>query len=267
MEDRIEKASDGRMFINGTEVVIRRQERLHLIDSLRGVAIIMMVFFHLFYSMKYLFGLELAWFSPPFSTVWQFIIASMFVGIAGFSSNLSHSNVGRALRLFSVAILITVVTWVASVDTPIKFGVIHCLAVCIFIYALVEPALKKVDPRILAVVALYMYYMTYSVQDGFLTLAPSVHVMLPESLYSTQFLFWLGFPHERFASGDYFPLMPYFFMFLFGAALGMIGSREGYASVLYKGRSGVLGFLGNHSLAVYLIHQPIIIGILFLITM
>lgn len=267
MEDRIEKASDGRMFINGTEVVIRRQERLHLIDSLRGVAIIMMVFFHLFYSMKYLFGLELAWFSPPFSTVWQFIIASMFVGIAGFSSNLSHSNVGRALRLFSVAILITVVTWVASVDTPIKFGVIHCLAVCIFIYALVEPALKKVDPRILAVVALYMYYMTYSVQDGFLTLAPSVHVMLPESLYSTQFLFWLGFPHERFASGDYFPLMPYFFIFLFGAALGMIGSREGYASVLYKGRSGVLGFLGNHSLAVYLIHQPIIIGILFLITM
>ena len=84
---------------------------------------------------------------------------------------------------------------------------------------------------------------------------------LPPVLYSTSFLFPLGFPDSNFFSSDYFPLLPYLFLFL----AGMFLARLPLPQAFYQQHSRSLSLLGKNSLWVYLLHQPVIYAVLWLI--
>jgi uncharacterized membrane protein len=84
-------------------------------------------------------------------------------------------------------------------------------------------------------------------------------VPLPRALYQIRGLAWLGIPGPGFASGDYYPVLPFLFMYLSGAALGKLWKRQGYPETARKLACPPLEFVGRHPLAFYIFHQPAIL--------
>lgn len=242
----------------------RRGERLVLLDELRGLAIVLMVAFHACYDIHFIFGYSLDWFAGPFGTAWERIVAWLFVGIAGSSAALSHNNMRRAAKLALVAALITLVTWLVRIDIPIWFGVIHCLALCTFLFALFGRALKGVPPCVGLSISLLIALVTSSIWEGQITLLPGLSISLPSELYTFDTLAFLGFPGPHFSSGDYFPLLPYLFVYLAGyfALRVALDKRSTPPRCFTTPHSAALSWLGRHSLPIYLIHQVALLAIL-----
>ena len=84
-------------------------------------------------------------------------------------------------------------------------------------------------------------------------------------LYRTNYFMPLGFFNSSFHSADYFPLLPHLFMFLTGTFVGVYATNGRFPAFTYRQRSKALCFLGRHALVIYIAHQPIIYGILWVI--
>ena len=84
---------------------------------------------------------------------------------------------------------------------------------------------------------------------------------LPERLYSTDLLAVVGFPSPSFWSTDYFPLLPWFFLYCAGYFLWGLVDQSDRAKQLLKPGLRPLSFLGRHSLLIYLIHQPALMAV------
>ena len=88
---------------------------------------------------------------------------------------------------------------------------------------------------------------------------------LPATLYRNLLTTYLGFPHRGFFSTDYFPLLPWFFLFVTGYFLHRVLDQRNLTQRLFaRGRVPVLNWMGNHSLIIYLLHQPILYGLCLL---
>lgn len=89
---------------------------------------------------------------------------------------------------------------------------------------------------------------------------------LPQELYATPWLSWLGFPGPGFVSGDYYPVLPYLLMYLAGASAGP-SLKDSFCS----GRVRDLGlrpleWLGRHALLIYAAHQPVLLVVASLVS-
>ena len=222
--------------------------RLVLLDEARGFTIISMVLFHAAYDAAYLYGYDLAWFQEPIiQNVWRCSISWVFLLLAGWMTAYSRSNVRRAVRYALCALLVFCATALASVDTAVTFGILFCMAASTAVYCVAEPLLQRVPPAIGLVLMLALFGITYAV---------------PHARYAVEGLAWLGFPSPAFSSGDYYPLLPYLFMYLAGAFCQRL-FRERYANeppaVMTASHCGPLAFIGRHSLEIYLVHQPLLI--------
>lgn len=244
-----------------------QKPRYALLDTVRGAAVVAMVLFHLVYDLVFIYGVDMAWFRGTVGEAWEVAVGWTFVCVAGCSASLSHNNGKRACKLGLVALAITAVTGVARIDTPIYFGVIHCLAACTAVVCLAKPALDRL-PRIPAALAcLVLAVATSSVRDGFVQLVPGVSLFdIPDVFYRWNELSFLGFPGPTFSSGDYFPLFPYLFVYLCGYfAFAELAARQACRRVLCMDPVAPLALLGRHSLGIYLVHQVVIIAVLALV--
>lgn len=234
--------------------------RIGAFDLVRGISVISMVAFHLCYDLKFIVGVEMAWFAPPLQDVWRCSISWVFLLVAGCMCTLSRDNLRRALEYGAVALAIWVVTSVAAVDTPISFGIIYCMAAC----TLVAWALQRVGalPRGYAAAALLFlaFIALLSLSEGTIGIGP-LALSLPKEMTSLEGLAWLGLPSPSFSSGDYYPLLPYLLIYLCGAALGARWKERGYPSWAIAANLAPLNFVGRHALLVYVIHQPVILGV------
>jgi hypothetical protein len=89
---------------------------------------------------------------------------------------------------------------------------------------------------------------------------------LPDWLYRNHLTAYLGFPHAGFFSTDYFPLLPWVFLFITGFYLFQITSEKGFNEKLFaRGQVPLLNLIGRNSLLVYLLHQPVLYGLGMLI--
>ena len=86
--------------------------------------------------------------------------------------------------------------------------------------------------------------------------------VLPEALYANDITALFGFPGPDFYSTDYFPLIPWFFLYVTGWFLYRIFERRGWLGIFSKPRVPVLGFVGRHTLPIYMAHQPVIYAVL-----
>lgn len=234
--------------------------RIGVFDVARGAAVVSMVLFHLCYDLRYIWGVDLAWFSNPLREVWRCSISWTFLFIAGCMCPLSRSNLRRAAQYGAVALGIWVVTSVAAVDTPISFGIIYCMAAC----TLVAWALSRAGalPRgpVAAVILIVAFILLLDLRHGTVGLG-GLTLEVPRSLYDSGLLAWLGLPGDGFTSGDYYPLLPYLMLYLAGAAMGTTWARRGYPAWAREARLGPLGLVGRHALAVYVVHQPVLLGV------
>lgn len=245
---------------------VKKSGRIHSMDELRGLAVVLMVVYHTFYTMGYIFGFQagldfISFFEPvePFG-------AMTFILISGISSNLSRSNIRRGAKLLLVAAAVTLVTALVTPQSAIYFGILHFLSIAMILFGLMRPLLNKVPLAVGLIVMGALYLLTYGIPKGMLGIPGVLSFSLPTALYSTEFLFPIGFRSTDFFSADYFPLLPHIFLFFFGSFLGRLAAAGKFPKWSYKKRVPALSFVGRHALIIYILHQPVIYGVFLLVT-
>jgi len=248
-----------------------------------------MVAFHACYDIVYLWDVRLGWFRSPLQDVWRASISWCFLLIAGIMCSYSRNNLKRALKYLFVAAAIWIATTLIAVDTPISYGIIYCMGFSsllawpleILFHDNRDARSTELDDRIsrakngpkskrLAIVAATLFLaflLTLDVPQGRLGLGifGGPYIELPSGLYTTEALNWLGFPGPSFASGDFYPPIPYSLLFLVGTTLGLITKLHGVPSILKKIHCTPLEWIGRHALEIYVVHQPIVLALLTLI--
>jgi uncharacterized membrane protein len=239
-------------------------ERFWEIDFLRGIAISLMVGYHLLFDLAYfeIYSTDLSTLPVLLSL---YPVRILFLSLVGISLTISYSRAQKILSkeqvllkflkrgasVFGFGLIITLVTWFYPHNGFIIFGVLHCIGLSIlFAYPLLRFRSLPLTLGILCII-LGIY------------LQVTVIVDFP-------WLLWLGLTPSQFYTLDYFPLLPWFGVVLLGVFLGthlyqnnkrMFSLHDYSSSVIIRGTC----FLGRHSLIIYLLHQLIIVGVLYLL--
>ncbi|MBQ3379946.1 MAG: DUF1624 domain-containing protein [Clostridia bacterium] len=224
-----------------------KKPRLLFIDALRGFSVISMIFYHLAFDI-YDFGIyPLGIGTPPFE-VWRMSIVTVFLTLSGISQNLSHSRLRRALITIAAAYVVTVATYFFDPHEYVVFGVLHCLGFSALIYAVFKKHIDRIPLAPFVFMAAFIILLVVKF--------PTV---------SVPHLYAFGLPDADFVSSDYYPLLPNVFLFLFGTSLTPYLLKEKPKSFLMRTHARPLDFVGRHALIIYLLHQPIMVGIITLI--
>ncbi len=232
------------------------KKRIWELDVFRGICILGVIAVHFVYDMVELYGL-VQWDYPAIFTFIRDWGGVLFLLLSGTCVTLGSRSVRRGLIVFGCGLVITAVTVgmyllkLQGKSIIIYFGVLHCLGLCMLLW----PLFRKfpwwallLSGSVLTALGLWL-----RVQPGL----------------DHHYLMILGLPWKDFASADYFPLLPYFGFFLLGAALGKTVYRRKESLFPKVNTTNVLirffSFCGKQSLWLYLLHQPILSGIFYLI--
>jgi uncharacterized membrane protein len=239
------------------------EARFWEIDLLRGVAILMMIGYHVPYDLDY-FGSYTVDVQSGFWFFFARAIATIFLLLVGISLTLSFSRAAklrktekrlytkylkRGLKIFSWGLVITFTTWFFLREGFVVFGILHLIGISII---LAYPVIKvRYGNLVLGIVFIALGIFINKVTVGF------------------PWLLWLGLTPARFYSVDYFPLLPWFGVVLIGIFLGNSLYPHYRRSFDLHDLSQFtfirwLCFLGQHSLLIYLVHQPVLIASLYL---
>mgnify|MGYP002410742637 FL=1 len=240
--------------------------RICLMDELRGFAVFCMIFYHGFYTFGYLFGNDVGIYFFRFFMPAEPFFAGMFLFISGVASNLTHSNLARGTRLLAVALGVTLVTWIFVPEDIITFGVLHFLSVCMILFGFLKPLADRYRFSWVPVVLCFaLYFLTRGVPRGYLGYGPGLGLALPQGLYVSAWLAPLGFPGPGFESSDYFPMLPWVFVFAAGTFVGKLAKAGRIPAFAYRPQVPPLSWFGRHALVLYLVHQPVIYGFCLLL--
>lgn len=237
--------------------------RYHLIDAIRAAAVISMILYHLYYDIFCLFGghPEYCLLTPIF--LWERSICMTFIIVSGISLNFSKHGYRRGLIVGVCAMIVTLVTYFFSPEEMIWFGVLHFLCFAMLLTTALRPLLDRMKPLIGMIVFFILFMLCYGIPKGHIGLFSIPLIRLPEALYQYRWLSFLGFLPEDFHTLDYFPILPWIFLYLFGYQLWRY-LREKQLDRFFCRRIPVLDFIGRHSLIIYMLHQPILYGICYL---
>lgn len=239
-------------------------QRAFELDALRGLAVLMMILHHLIFDLRYLLDLDVFAFQEKwwFDTLLRPVFLFIFLGVSGVCCSFSRSNARRGFRLSLVALLLTAVTmtvWrLGGPDIVIYFNILHLLAIGTLLYAGLDRAFGRKPERfyvvLLALAAIVLW--TGSILPGLPR--PQGYWLLPLGIL----------PAGSVNMGDYMPLLPWLGFFLIGAIIGKLA----YASCVSRFpntpasviRSVTpLTWIGRRALLVYVLHQPILLAVLF----
>jgi uncharacterized membrane protein len=241
----------------GTERSVAKEQRFWEVDAARGVAIVMMVVYHLTYDLDTFggYGNES---TSGFWTRFADATASAFLFLVGISLAISYSRAGagmglfgkylrRGLRIIAYGVVLTVVFLILGMGV-VAFGILHLIGVSII---LAYPLLK---------------YRIANLFLGFSIIAIGWYMRAQGVSSESPWLLPLGVVPENLSMPDYRPLLPWFGVVLLGLFVG---------NVLYRGGKRPAGIpreappvarplvpLGRNSLFIYLIHQPVLVALL-----
>ncbi len=227
------------------------RKRIDIIDASRGLAVILMVCHHALYDLVVFLGAPSWLFWNPVFDILHYFFAGLFIFLSGVSSRFSRSNIRRGIIVFALAILLTIVTSLPIVNEPIRFGVLHLLGFCMVFYGLTRKVWDKI-PRVIAPV-IYVFLIVGS--------ALAVN-LIP---INVSWLWMFGWVQSGFFSADYFPILPWLFVFLLGTWAGSYIVENKLPKWFYEKRVAILPAVGKKALLIYILHQPILYGIVMLI--
>ena len=239
--------------------------RIHMLDELRGLALLAMIVYHTLYDLGTMYGMNIGIGTDPWLIVFQRCICCTFILVSGVSARLSRNVARRGCVVFGAAVLLTLFTAVFMPDFQILFGVLHLLGLSMILFSFLRRLLRHGSPWVWFGIFLLLFLLTFELPQGYIGIPGVIRFVLPQSLYRSEYTFFLGLPHPSFWSADYFPLLPWFFLFLAGTALGRFAQDGRFPKFTYRLRVPPLAFLGRWSLLVYMLHQPVICGVLWLL--
>lgn len=243
----------------------KESKRFEEIDILRGLAIILMIIGHVVWDLHY-FGVYPM--NKAFYSTLSKIVPQIFFLVVGFSLIVSYNKrkmtpdlemqyykhlILRGLKIFGLGMVLTAFSFVIIPDRPVYFGVLHCIGVSIILSI---PLLK-----------FKRYSMAIAVPTTIIGYIISQQTFQNPNLI--QFILGMQ-PEKAFQyTVDYFPILPWFGVVILGIAIGNIlycgNQRRFRIPDLSKYKpTKLFSWCGKHSLGLYLLHQPVIGGILYL---
>ena len=216
------------------------------IDFLRGIGIVLMLISNFITDLQFFLGYP----SNVFWRIFAYLTASIFVFVSGLSFYVSYSKRKslrrifiRFVKLMALGILITIVTFVFLKEGTIYFGILHFLGLA---WVLAVP------------------FYRFGLYNALLALVFIVGYPFIDSIHAkTLLLLPIGITPDDFYTLDYFPIFPWFGIFLLGLSFGFVFRHRDNSPIRFP--YSLICFLGRNSLKIYLIHQPIFVGLLFLI--
>ena len=227
------------------------------VDALRGTAVLFMVIYHFAFDWNF-FVSAIPGFYAGFWVYFARATAAAFVALAGLSTTLYANRkresgsewkpvLKRGAFIFLLGMAITFFTFLAFPAYAIFFGVLHLmgLSIVLGIPFLRRPRVAALAGILIAGIGILFY------QPGMQGVLPFVPVLLPGGVQSF----------------DYVPLLPWFGVFLLGMALGNYFYPNGNPIKGLGWEQGnvwvqLLARVGRKSLAIYLVHQPVLVGVL-----
>ncbi len=240
--------------------VLPKNGRVFILDWLRGLAVLNMLVFHTLYDVVFIFGVSIGWFSSLPGYLWQQTISWCFILVSGASIHYASRPFRRGAIILGSGLLITVITLVFMPQERVLFGILHFIGTAMLLAAFCLPLLKKIPPWIGAIACTVFFLFIKGVSRGFVGFADYPLFYLPEQWYRFSFLFPLGFPTADFWSSDYFPVLPWFFLYLAGYFIW--GLLKPYFP-LQQRKPRPVEWVGQKSLWFYLGHQPIMYAVLW----
>ncbi len=232
----------------------RFPKRLEHVDVARGLALLAMATYHFSWDLEFFGYLEPGTANTGLLKIYARCIASTFLILAGMSLYWAHQNgfsrksfTKRLLKVGGAAALITIATWFAMPDAFIFFGILHQITLA----------------SILGLAFIRLPALVTIAAAAFFIAAPH---FLRDAAFNSWWLYWVGLSTQPPLSNDYVPVFPWFGAVLCGIAIAslvetfnlreMLASHAGAKNPVYK----LFSAAGRHSLAIYLIHQPILIA-------
>ena len=243
-----------------------REARYDLIDTIRGIAIISMVIFHFCYDVFMVYGQDPSWYSQPAVHIWQQSICWTFILVSGFVWSWGRSdNLKRGIMLNVWGLVISGVTVLAMPAEAVWFGILNCIGCAVLLMIPMEPVLRRI-PAVIGLVAAFALFVVFKdVQLGYLGVPGVFRLDLPDWLYDCRVLTPFGFPFPGFRSNDYFPILPWLFLYICGYFLNrLVMAIRPLQSVARHGLAP-LSTVGRYSIWIYLIHQPVCMLICMLV--
>ena len=236
--------------------------RLWEIDCARGIAILMMMLFHTLFDLSF-FSVYPVNVATGFWRYFAYATASLFLLIVGLSLVVSHARAAaklsglslarkyllRGAGIFALGLLVTFATWWYLHEGYVVFGILHLIGVSVILSPL------------------FFRFKKLNILIGLTCIATGYIV---SGISGPAFLLPLGIIPPGFTSVDYTPLFPWFGMVLAGMGLGEFLYTDGVRQFSLRPMPAFfrapLTFLGRHSLVIYLVHQPVIIFLMGLVT-
>lgn len=242
----------------------KKSSRVGIFDELRGFAIICMVVYHAMYDLKYLHGIDVPVFFEDWFDIIRDIFAGTFMFISGAVCKYSSNNLKRGVQCFFIGMIMTFVLPFFTSGT-IMFGILHFMGVCMMLYGLGERFLCKI-PSIIGIAAcVFLYIFTMNIGSGYLGFGGLAIINIPQRAYDVGVLFPLGLKNGFFASSDYFPLLPWAFVFFAGSFFGVYAKNGDLPRWAYNTRLPWLASVGRYTIWIYILHQPVLYFIFNLI--
>ncbi|MGE4484199.1 MAG: heparan-alpha-glucosaminide N-acetyltransferase [Oscillospiraceae bacterium] len=218
------------------------KKRIQLIDATRGLCVILMVGHHFLYDLVVFLGAPAWLFSNPVLNSLHYFFAGMFIFLSGVSSRFSRSNLKRGVKVFLIAMVLSIVTW--FMDMPIRFGVLHLLGFCMIFYGLTYKLWESFPAAVLPIFCSVLLFLTANLAGGVVS--------------GTKFLWMFGWTYPGFYSSDYFPIFPWLFVFIFGTWAGKYIRDGRLPAWFYSVQVPLFPTVGQKALLIYVLHQPVL---------
>jgi uncharacterized membrane protein len=231
--------------------------RLQRIDQLRALALLWMTLYHLCFDLDYFGLIDQAMLTDPFWTVQRSAIVSLFLFTAGLSQAVAlHQGQGwtrfwrRWAQVAGAAALVSIGSWLVFPQSYIYFGVLHGIAVMLVVARLTAGWGAWLWPA-------------GAIAIGLPWLAPAALAAWPTlDLLNQPGPDVLGFITRKPVTEDYVPLLPWLGVVWWGLAAGrwVIAHRPDWLGG--AGSGGFMAAWGRWSLSYYLLHQPVLMGLI-----